>query len=444
MKSQNTSLLSTIASFVNNQANALCRFAVEQFLICGIQKGSLTLTRPHDTPLLFGEHACAAQKNGHPVVELHLENEKSFFARVATSADIGFAEAYMAGDFSVREMDDLTRVFELLIMNRDAKALSTSSLIISRVGAKINHLLHVLNRNSISGSKRNIEAHYDLSNELFGTFLGESWVYSCAYFDSLKKGEWDLDAAQWKKLDMVIEKARIDEGCEVLEIGCGWGEFAIRAVKKTGCRVTGITLSVEQLQLARERVRKEGLQDSIELLLLDYRRLEELGKKFDRIVSIEVMEAIGHEFLGEYLSMTDRMLKKDGLCVVQVITTPEERYGSYRESTDFIQKHVFPGGICPSFEAIVSAMGKESKLCVEEVENIGVHYATTLREWRRRFAESVRRGSVPREFDEVFVRKWMYYFCYCEAGFETRTLGVVQMVLTRCGNVAVLGGGPRV
>lgn len=439
-KKKGAELVSNVSSIVSSCIHTVCKFFVNEFLARGISRGSVTLVFPDSSEIIFGELDNDAREAPRPTARLYIQNPVRFYARVATSADIGFAEAFMAGDFTVEEPEHLTDVFRVLILNRDSENLSPSSLLISRLGACLNTFLHVRNRNTVAGSERNIEAHYDLSNELFATFLGDSWTYSCAYFGA---GVKDLDAAQHAKIDKILDKARITSQCHVLDIGCGWGELAIRAVQRFGCRVTGITLSREQLTLANKRAMAAGVSEHVSFDLVDYRILAERGVKFDRIVSVEMMEAIGHEFLGTYFAAVQQMLHKDGLVVVQVITTPEQRYEEYRRETDFIQKHIFPGGICPSFEAVVGAVAKNCMLVVEEVENIGPHYATTLKEWRRRFMESVEKGDVQKAgFDEVFVRKWIYYFSYCEAGFATRTLGDLQIVLTEGNNTRTLGGPP--
>lgn len=417
------------------------RLQVEEFLARAITKGSLTITRTDDDNLaMFGETPSAAHDAERPVVNLHLVNAASFYARIATQSDIGFAEAYMAGDFTVASDDHLLSVFRLLILNRDDKSPSAPVMLLSRIGAAINFALHTLNRNTISGSRRNINAHYDLSNALFGTFLGKTWMYSCALFS---KERCSLDEAQIAKIDAILTKVRIMPGNHILDIGCGWGEFAIFAASKYDCTVTAITLSTEQYSLARERARAAGVANRITFELVDYRNLAARGIQYDRIVSIEMIEAVGHEFLGSFFKALDTMLSPDGLAVVQVISTPDSRYDRYRRGTDFIQKHIFPGGICPSLSAMTMAMAHQSDLVVEHLENIGPHYATTLAEWRRRFVQSVKNGDVQRAgFDNVFIRKWIYYFCYCESGFSTRTLGVLQLVLSHVGNLNTLGKPP--
>lgn len=441
MTLQTTSLLSHALNSASLAITRVFRLQVEHFLAQGISTGSLTITRPDQPPVVFGETPAEAHLAGCPVATLHLLNPASFYARVAAQADIGFAEAYISQDFTVADPDHLVTVFRLLILNRDTKTLSAPAILLSKLGAFFNASLHSLNRNTLLGSRRNIEAHYDLSNELFATFLGKSWTYSCALFEP---PHISLDDAQTAKIDAILCKARLTPDMHLLDIGSGWGELAIRAATKFGCRVTGITLSHEQLALARTRVSNAGVADRVSFELVDYRVLAKSGRTFDAVVSVEMAEAVGHEFLPDYFSSIDALLAEDGVVVLQVITTPEQRYDAYRAGTDFIQKHIFPGGICPSLQAIQNATASSSQLVIEQMDNIGVHYATTLKEWRRSFCESVKSGAVAEAgFDDLFVRKWVYYFTYCESGFATRTLGVLQMVLSRVNNVHRLGGPPE-
>jgi len=236
-----------------------------------------------------------------------------------------------------------------------------------------------------------------------------------------------LEQAQRNKLQAILRKARIRAGDHVLEIGCGWGAFALEAARETGCRVTGITISREQYELARRRVAEAGLQDRVTILLRDYRHVDGV---FDRIVSIEMLEAVGHRYFGEFFQCCEKLLKADGIAVLQTITVPDHRYDEYRKGSDWIQKHIFPGGHLPSLGALCDAMARSSRLVVEHLENIGIHYARTLREWRHRFEKNLD-GVAQLGFDRTFQRKWLYYLAFCEAAFETRSLGNLQMVLSR-------------
>ncbi|MBT8489868.1 MAG: cyclopropane-fatty-acyl-phospholipid synthase family protein, partial [Deltaproteobacteria bacterium] len=238
-----------------------------------------------------------------------------------------------------------------------------------------------------------------------------------------------LDDAQKNKLHSMIRKARITENDHVLEIGCGWGGFAMEAVRQTGCKVTGITVSAAQYEYARELVRKAGLEERITILLRDYRAMKGI---FDKIVSIEMLEAVGHRYLGTFFKYCDNLLKQGGLIALQTITIPDQHYDVYRKETDWIRKHIFPGGHLPSLTAISRAMTNHSSLMIDHMENIGLNYARTLREWRRRFLDNI--DAVSRMgFDRKFQRKWIYYFACCEAGFTARVVGNVQIVLNRPG-----------
>ena len=261
-------------------------------------------------------------------------------------------------------------------------------------------------------------------------------TYSCGIFRSETE---NLEQAQRNKLWAMITKARIGAEDHVLEIGCGWGGFALEAVRETGCRVTGITLSKEQHAFACRRVAEAGLQDRITLLLRDYRHVE---GRFDRIVSIEMLEAVGHKYFGDFFRCCDRLLKPKGLAVLQTITIPDHRYDRYRKGCDWIQKHIFPGGHLPSLGALCRAMAENSRFFVEHLENIGIHYARTLREWRLRFERNVDKVA-ELGFDRTFQRKWLYYLSFCEAAFGTRSLGNLQLVLTRPNNRSLDGAAGR-
>lgn len=300
------------------------------------------------------------------------------------------------------------------------------------------------------GSLKNIHAHYDLSNDLFRTFLDkETLMYSSAIYDAVPsppsstggpstgivlKGT--LEEAQWRKMNTLLDRAQIQPGQTLLDIGFGWGGLSIHAAKKYGAKVHGITLSVEQKALAEARVEKEGLGHLITFEVVDYRtfaRRKENAGKFDRILSCEMIEAVGHEHLGEFFWAVEQLLKYDGVLVMEAITTPEARYETYLRSTDFINTVIFPGGVCPSLHALMDAAYKNSLLTLEHIDNIGLHYAETLAEWRRRFNGNealVRKLG----FDDVFMRVWNYYMTYCEAGFRSQTENCLILVFSRPGN----------
>ncbi|KAH0855280.1 LOW QUALITY PROTEIN: hypothetical protein HID58_013731 [Brassica napus] len=297
-----------------------------------------------------------------------------------------------------------------------------------------NFLKHFSRQNTLTQARRNISRHYDLSNELFALFLDDTMTYSSAVFKSVDE---DLRTAQMRKIYLLIDKARIEKNHEVLEIGCGWGTLAIEVVKRTGCKYTGITLSIEQLKYAEEKVKEAGLEDRIKFKLCDYRQLSD-AHKYDRIISCEMLEAVGHEFMETFFRHCEAALAEDGIFVLQFISIPEERYDEYRLSSDFIKEYIFPGGCLPSLARVTSAMASSSRLCIENVENIGIHYYQTLRLWRKTFLERQKQIN-DLGFDDKFIRTWEYYFDYCAAGFKTLTLGNYQVVFSRPGNVAALG-----
>ena len=273
-------------------------------------------------------------------------------------------------------------------------------------------------------ARRHIGYHYDLGNDFYELFLDESLTYSCAYFEHPEQRLADAQQAKYRRL---CEKLEITEDDRVLEIGCGWGGFALHAARERGCHVTGLTISREQAQLAGRRARDAGLDDRIEILEEDYRAI---GGRFTKIVSIEMFEAIGERQFGTFFSTCDRLLAPGGLAGLQVICVPDQRYARYRRRRDWIQEYVFPGSQIPSLTAMTSAMTETSGFLLHGVEDIGYHYADTLRLWRERFADehdAVRQLG----YDERFVRIWEYYLASCEALFRTRSLRDLQLVLTR-------------
>lgn len=375
-----------------------------------VRHGRLTVTLPDGTTRVFG----AASS---PVRASLRVKSPDFFRRVLLWGDVGFGEAYQVGDF---ETDDLVALIRLFIENGEAMEVEHTRWALW--GKVRNRLRHLFNRNSIAGSRRNIYAHYDLGNEFFELFLDPTRMYSCGIFEA---GD-DLEAAQRRKVNAILDKARVTAGDEVLEIGSGWGTCAIEAARR-GAKVTTLTISEKQYEFVRERVEREGMSGKVQVRFCDYRKAT---GSYDKIVSIEMIEAVGHEFLGTFFATCDRLLKPDGLVVIQGITIPDQRYEAYRRGCDWIQKHVFPGALLPSLTAMSNAMTERSGLVVESVENIGIHYARTLREWRAAlFAKRERVRALG--FDDSFLRTWDYYFSYCEAGFATRTLGDLQLVLTR-------------
>ena len=383
--------------------------------LSSMKHGCLTLSFPDGTEHVFGD------RNSDLKATMFIRNY-DFFLRSILFGDIGFGESYVDGQW---DADSLTNVLRIFLENEEDT--DDRSIFFSYLGRVVNTLRHLIRDNSRTGSKKNISAHYDMSNDLFSTFLDPSMTYSCGYYATPHD---DLATCQKNKIQRIIDKARITKADHVLEIGCGWGSFAITAAKQTGCRVTGLTLSQEQQKLARERAEAEGVSHLVDFQLKDYRDVRE---KYDKIVSIEMLEAVGHRHLGDFFATCDRVLHQHGLAVLQVITFPDYKYGLYRRGCDWIQKYIFPGGLCPSMTAMSEAISKRSKFVVEDIENIGVHYARTLAEWRVKFDGSHKKLKLM-GFDDNFNRIWHYYLSYCEAGFATRFLGTMQIVLTRTKN----------
>lgn len=354
-------------------------------------------------------------------------NNRDFFRKLVWKGDIGFGESYVDGDW---DTGSITSVIAWLIHNMgNNPAISGGAKRLSPVNLlkMVNRLYHLSRKNSLRGSRKNIHAHYDLSNEFFSTFLDPGMTYSCAHFKD--PGD-TLEQAQENKYERLCRGIRLKPGDHVLEIGCGWGGFALYAAKKYGCRVTGITISHEQYRYATERVKSVGLDKEVTILQEDYRKVK---GTFDKIVSIEMLEAVGHKYLPVYFKKCGELLKKDGVLGLQVIICPDSRYNSLRKSVDWIQKHIFPGTLLPSVAAINNAVNKTGDLTLFSLAEMGLSYAQTLAAWRenfnRRITEVKNLG-----FDHTFIRKWNYYLSYCEAAFATRNINVVQMVYSRPNN----------
>jgi cyclopropane-fatty-acyl-phospholipid synthase len=377
-----------------------------------LQKGELTIKLPDGSEQRFGQ-----DKNS---MNAQLDVlDYNFFRRVMVSGDIGFGEAYMHGNWTT---PDLTGVLTLLAENEEA--LNDKSLTSALVGRTINFIRHLQRPNTIKGSSRNIREHYDLSNDFFATFLDPTMTYSCGIAETDHD---DLAQMQLNKLHRIIAKAGISSDDHVLEIGCGWGGFAIEAVRQTGCRVTGITVSEEQLKLARQRVADAGLEEKIDIKICDYRHIE---GTYSKIVSIEMLEAVGHAGLRPYFESCQKALEPGGRAVIQVITIDDDNYDDYRRSSDWIRKHIFPGGHLPSVAVMQAIVRQHTSMTWTDTANFARHYARTLALWRDIFLK--RQDEIKKMgFDDNFIRKWEYYFAYCEAGFSTGKIDLVQILLDR-------------
>lgn len=338
---------------------------------------------------------------------------------ILSGGGVGAARAYMEGQW---DCDDLTALFSLLLRNpRHLDGMETG---LAAVSGAFERLRRRLNGNGRAGSRRNARAHYDLGNAFFALFLDETMTYSSGIFAAPAR---DLREASIEKLDRICRKLALGPRDHVVEIGCGWGSFAIHAASRYGCRVTAATLSRGQLEEARRRVAARGLGDRVQIVLRDYR---DLHGAFDKLVSIEMIEAVGHERLPGFFEKCASLLRPDGAMLLQAITMPDRRYHRYLRSSDFIRAFVFPGSCVPSLCAMQAAFNRATDFRLVHLEDFGPHYARTLRAWRdafeARYGEARALG-----YSERFLRMWRYYLCYCEAGFTRRYTGVVQMLLDR-------------
>jgi len=294
----------------------------------------------------------------------------------------------------------------------------------ARITAPLQRLFHWINRNSHEGARRNIAAHYDLGNEFFATWLDETMMYSSAIFDRPDSG---LHEAQLRRLRHICEKLELKPGDHVVEIGTGWGGFAIYAAQHYGCRVTTTTISREQYEMAAQRVTAAGVQDKVTLLLKDFR---DLGGRYDKLVSIEMIEAIDHDLFGVYFSKCSELLKPEGAMLIQAITIADQRYDEYRKSIDFIQRYIFPGSGLPSSAVMTKSVARNTDMRLLGLEDIGLHYATTLNHWRKNFFDRISEIRV-QGFSDSFIRMWEYYLCYCEAAFLERAISDVQILFAK-------------
>jgi cyclopropane-fatty-acyl-phospholipid synthase len=363
---------------------------------------------------------------GTPVNRQFVRDYDAFFRRFVLQGDLGAGESYMEGDWS---SEDLPQFIKLVLRNRLHLPLDTPLTKVLNLG---NDWLHRLRANTRRGSRRNIRYHYDLSNDFFSLFLDETMTYSSALFAQEAQ---PLAEAQRNKFRSLAEKTLLGPRDHVLEIGCGWGGFAIFAARTYGCRVTGITISEQQYRLARQRVAAAGLEDCVSIQLQDFR---DLTGRFDKIVSIEMFEALGQENWGPFFRKCEDVLAPDGLVALQTISIPDHRFDEYTKHCDWLQKWIFPGSLLASTVGVSRALARAGRLGIHHLEDVGIHYALTLRRWREAFFGNLDRVR-DLGFDERFIRMWDYYLSTCEAAFETRTLGNLQLVLSRDQNRALPG-----
>ncbi|MBN1471953.1 MAG: class I SAM-dependent methyltransferase [Syntrophaceae bacterium] len=392
-------------------AQNICKTIVFR-LLQKISVGQLTIWLPDGQEIHFGDRDSSLS------ADMTISDYR-FFSDVILRGEVGLGESFMQGMWNT---GDIAGLFRLFIRNRHS--LKEGYPVAAWFISWTIRLLDKARKNTRIGSRKNIEQHYDLSNEFFQKFLDPSMLYSCGIYASEND---TCEAAQKNKINSIIQKAQIKATDHVLEIGCGWCGFAVEAVKQTQCRLTGITVSQAQYELALNRIKSEGLEKNIKICLQDYREIEGL---YDKIVSIEMLEAVGHRYFGKFFQCCDRLLKPGGLLVIQVITIPDQRYKEYRRERDWIQKYIFPGGLLPSVTILSEAATRYSSFIMENLNDIGTNYAVTLKDWRRKFLSNIESVSAM-GFNKVFQRKWEYYLSICEAGFAERVLGDIQVVFRK-------------
>lgn len=398
-----------------SRAKWVADFAKKQILhrLNKLEKGQLTIIDSNEK-YSFG--------NPSEISATIKVNDPRFYGEIAFGGSIGAGEAYMLGYWSA---DNLTNVIRLMVINQNVMdSLEGGYQWLSKPIMKI---LHWLNSNTTEGSRKNIAAHYDLGNEMFALFLDPTMMYSSAMFDATSN---TLQAASELKLKSICDKLDLKSTDHVIEIGTGWGGFAIYAATHYGCKVTTTTISQQQYALAKTRVEAAGLQGRITLLLEDYRHLT---GQYDKLVSIEMIEAVGHQFYDTYFAKVSQLLKPDGLALIQAITITDQRFNSAIQSVDFIQRYIFPGSNIPSNTAMLNSITKVSDMRLFDLEDIGPHYATTLRMWRENFFANIQQVR-QLGYSEEFIKMWEFYLCYCEGGFAERALGDVHLLLAKPDN----------
>ena len=388
------------------------------------RRGELRLTMPGGARRLFGGLG----------KELHAEltvRDENFYRRCVLFGPIGFAESYLAGEW---ESGDLTRTLAWFILNGDSLAgVRTSG---SRYSGTfdllgiINRIGHAMRSNSPRRSRDNIRKHYDLGNEFFKLWLDPTMTYSSAFYEP---PDLSLEEAQRKKWEQLCRKLQLGLHDMVLEIGCGWGGFAIHAAQNYGCRVTAVTISEEQFRVAASRVEEAGVSHLVDVVFSDYRDLE---GRFDKIVSIEMLEAVGDRYVETFFGKVSELLAPRGILGLQMILCPDNQYPILRDGVDFIQKHIFPGSLLMSMRRITDALNATGDLNLLDYEDMTPFYARTLKEWRAAFISALPKVRAL-GYDQFFIRKWLYYLCYCEAGFGTRHISVAQAIYTRPDNLDI-------
>jgi cyclopropane-fatty-acyl-phospholipid synthase len=409
-----TSKMKTLRANPYKLYDQVCIYLVKKVLRM-LKVGQLRFIYPDGSTEYYGD------ASSNYIGEIHIKSF-NFFKRLFHSGGIGFGESYVENEWTT---PDLAKVLKVVLDND--RHMHESRFNYFKPLRWINRFNHWLRRNSKLNSKKNISDHYDLGNKMFSLFLDPTMAYSSAVF---KSPDEDLHTAQLNKLHAILDKAKIKEGDNVLEIGCGWGELAAIAAKDYNAHVTGITLSTEQAEIANEKLKNRNLSDKVQIQLRDYR---DVVGQYDKVVSVEMIEAVGKEYLGSFFKTIDRVLAPNGICVLQVIAYADPYYEEYLGRQDWIQKHIFPGSHLPSLTSLLSAMTNNSNLVVDSIENRAADYALTLKIWREKF--NLEKSNLEQAgYDERFQRAWNFYLAACEAEFDTRWLSLYQIVLTRPNN----------
>ncbi|WP_122466250.1 SAM-dependent methyltransferase [Pseudomonas viridiflava] len=408
MKSSSSSFSANLGT--NSLTASILRRGVLRQL-AGLRYGQLVVIEGGERHT-FGKAGALIQGEVHVL-------DSAAWGMIASTGSIGAAEAFIHGYWTT---PDLTAVVRIFVSNLDVLDAMEGGF--ARLTRPVIHGLHWLNRNTRKGSQKNIAAHYDLGNTLFEQFLDPTMMYSAAQFLSPDD---TLEQAQLNKLERICQKLALKPTDHLLEIGTGWGSMAIYAAQHYGCRVTTTTLSAEQFAYTEQRLNELGLKDRVTLLLTDYR---DLTGEYDKLVSIEMIEAVGHRFLPTYFKQCASLLKSDGLMLLQAITIREQRYAQAKRNVDFIQRYIFPGGALPSVAKMLDIVGSDTDMNLLHMEDFGLHYARTLRMWYDNFRHAhVKLTELG--YDEYFLRLWEFYLCYCEGGFLERTIGTAQLLLAK-------------
>ena len=419
-----TAQLELVPSQENPQLEGKFAKKVVLGLLGKMKKGGLQLECEGGQVFFFGEV-------GQPITaKVKIHQDEEFFKHCAFYGNVGLGEAYTDGLWDANDLRAVVSWFILNVAAFEGAQASSSKLPGVNLLKLVSWVKHLKRSNTVENSRRNISEHYDLGNEFYQEWLDETMTYSCALFEEADE---TFEAAQNAKYEALCRKLKLKEGEHVLEIGCGWGGFCAYAAKKYRCRITALTISQAQADYARERMKREGLEDLVEIRIQDYR---EVTGRFDKIVSIEMLEAVGDRFHESFFGKCHEVMSEEGLLAVQMITVPDCRYPALRSGVDWIQRHIFPGSLLLSVGRVNQVLAKTGNLFLHDLQDMGTNYVHTLASWHQRFNQSEPRL---RElgFDDAFMRSWNYYLKYCEAAFATRNISVVQAVYTRPNNPAL-------